>query len=156
MLWSAPETTAVDRKEIIRLLVERVAVQVRTDSEKTEVTISWKGGSTTQHEIARSVSRYESMIGYKDLMARIVQLGKDGKTIVIARSVSRYESMIGYKDLMARIVQLGKDGKTIVEVATQLNQEGFRTPRSGKGHTSTSIRKLLSRCGLTCKRSRSK
>jgi DNA invertase Pin-like site-specific DNA recombinase len=124
MLWNAQETTAVDRKEIIRLLVERVVVVVRPDSEKTEATISWKGGSTTRHEIARSVSRYESMIGYKDLMARIVQLRKDGKTIV--------------------------------EVATQLNQEGFRTPRSGKGYTSTSIRKLLSRCGLTGKRSRPK
>jgi DNA invertase Pin-like site-specific DNA recombinase len=116
-LWTAPATTAVDRKEIIRLLVERVVVHVRPDSQWTEVTISWKGGTATQHQIARSVSRYEALAGYKDLMARITQLRSEGRTIV--------------------------------EVATQLNKEGFRTPRSGKGYTSTSVRKLLSRSGLT-------
>jgi DNA invertase Pin-like site-specific DNA recombinase len=117
LLWTAQATTVVDRKEIIRLLVERVVVHVRPDSEWTEVTITWRGGSATQHKIARSVPRYESLIGYDKLMARITQLRKDGRTIV--------------------------------EVATQLNAEGFRTRRSGKGYTSTSVRKLLSRCGLT-------
>jgi DNA invertase Pin-like site-specific DNA recombinase len=117
LLWTAQATMAVDRKEIIRLLVERAVVHVRPDSEWTEVTITWRGGSATQHKIARSVPRYESLIGYDKLMARIIQLRNDGRTIV--------------------------------EVVTQLNAEGFRTPRSGKGYTSTSVRKLLSRCGLT-------
>jgi DNA invertase Pin-like site-specific DNA recombinase len=90
LLWTAPETTVVDRKEIIRLLVERVVVHVRPDSEWTEVTISWRGGSATQHKIARSVPRYESLVGYDKLMARIVQLRKDGKTIVeVATQLTR-------------------------------------------------------------------
>ena len=92
-------------------------VHVRPDSERAEVTISWKGGLTTRHEIVRSVSRYESLSGYDRLMDRIVQ--------------SR------------------RDGLTIKEVAAQLNSEGFRTPRSRKGYTSTSVRKLISRRGLT-------
>jgi hypothetical protein len=50
MLWNAPGTTAADRKGIVRLLVDRVAVHVRPDSERAEVTISWKGGLTTRHE----------------------------------------------------------------------------------------------------------
>jgi DNA invertase Pin-like site-specific DNA recombinase len=123
LLWEASETTAADRKEIVRLLVERVVVRVRPDSEWTEVTISWRGGSASQHQIARSVTRYESLAGYADLMARITQLRNEDKTIA--------------------------------EVATQLNKEGFRTPRSGKGYTSTSVRKLLSRCGLTRGKARS-
>ena len=60
-LWNAPETTAADRKEIIRLVVERVVVHVRADSECAEVVISWRGGVTTRHEIVRPVSRYESL-----------------------------------------------------------------------------------------------
>jgi hypothetical protein len=55
----------------------------------------------------------------------------------------------GYDQLMDRIVRLRRDGLTINEVAGRLNSEGFRTPRSRKGYTSTSVRKLISRRGLT-------
>jgi DNA invertase Pin-like site-specific DNA recombinase len=116
-LWSDPGTTAADRKQVVRLLVDRVVVHVRPDSERVEVTISWLGGSTTGHEVVRSVSRYES-------------LGN-------------------YDRLMGRIIELRGEGLTIKEVAAQLNSEGFRTPKSGKGYTSTSVRKLISRRGLT-------
>lgn len=116
-LWNDPGTTAVDRKEVVRLIVDRVVVHVRPDSERAEVTISWKGGLTTQHEIVRSVSRYESLSGYDRLMDRITRLRQDGLTIK--------------------------------EVAARLNSEGFRAPMSRKGYTPTSVRKLMSRRGLS-------
>jgi hypothetical protein len=112
-LWHAPETSAAERKEIARLLIDRVVVQVPADSEQTEVAISWRGGLTTQHTIVRTVARYESL--------------RD------------------YPQLLARVQQLRAEGLTIKQVARQLNQEGYRTPRSRKGYTSTSVRKLLSR-----------
>lgn len=112
-LWHSPETSASERKEIVRLLVERVVVHVRADSERTVVEIAWRGGSTTRHETVRSVARYECL--------------RD------------------YTQLLERVGQLRNDGLTIAQVARQLNQEGYRTPRSRKGYTSTSIRKLLSR-----------
>ncbi len=116
-LWNAPETTAADRTEIIRLVVERVVVHVRADSEHAEVVISWRGGATTRHQIIRPVSRYES-------------LGS-------------------YDQLMNRIIAMRQEGQTIKQIATRLNAEGYRTPRSRKGYTSTSVRKLLSRGELT-------
>jgi len=112
-LWHSPQTTAAERKEIVRLLVERVVVHVRADRERTAVDIAWRGGFQTSH--------------------------------AIVRSVSRYESLSDYRQLLERIGQLRDDGLTIARVATQLNQEGYRTPRSRKGFTSTSVRKLLSR-----------
>jgi len=112
-LWNSSLTTNADRKEIVRLLVERVVVHVRADSERTEVLISWRGGPTTRHDMDRSVARYESLSGYHQLLARI-------------------QSLRG-------------QGQTIAQVVSQLNKEGFRTPRSRKGYTSTSVRKLLSR-----------
>ena len=42
-----------------------------------------------------------------------------------------------------------QEGRTIKQIAAQLNGEGYHTPRSRKGYTSTSVRKLLSRCELT-------
>ncbi len=116
-LWHASETTARDRKEIIRLVTERIVVDVRANTERAEVTITWRGGQITRHEIIRPVSRYES-------------LGE-------------------YDRMMDRIVQLRRDGLTIKELAAQLTREGYRTPRTQKGYTPTSVRQLLSRRGLT-------
>jgi hypothetical protein len=116
-LWHAPETTAADRKEIIRLVVDHVEVHVRAGSECGEVVISWRGGVTTRHEIIRTVARYES-------------LGR-------------------YDQLMDRIIEMRHQGKTIKQIAARLNAEGYLTPRSRKGYTSTSVRRLLSRGELT-------
>ncbi len=116
-LWNASETTAADRKEIIRLVVQRVEVHVRAETECGEAVISWRGGVMTRHEIVRPVARYESL-GH-------------------------------YDQLINRIVELRQEGRTIKQIAAQLNGEGYHTPRSRKGYTSTSVRKLLSRCELT-------
>jgi DNA invertase Pin-like site-specific DNA recombinase len=119
-LWHSHQTTAADRKEILRLLVERVVIHVQEDSEQGTVDIAWRGGLTTKH--------------------------------VLVRSVSRYESLSEYPRMLARIEQLRDKGLTIAEVAKQLNKEGYRTPKSRKGYTSTSVRKLLSRRRQKAKR----
>jgi Recombinase len=80
-LWHAPETTASDRKEIIRLVTERIVVDVRANTERAGVTITWRGGQVTRHEIVRPVSRYESLGEYDRMMDRIVQLRREGLTI---------------------------------------------------------------------------
>ena len=67
----------------------------------------------------------------------------------IVRPVSRYESLGRYDQLMNRIIEMRQEGQTIKQIAVQLNAEGYRTPRSRKGYTSTSVRKLLSRGELT-------
>ena len=67
----------------------------------------------------------------------------------IVRPVARYESLGHYDQLINRIVELRQEGRTIKQIAAQLNGEGYHTPRSRKGYTSTSVRKLLSRCELT-------
>ena len=43
-LWDAPTTTAADRKEIIRQVVERVDVEAQGTSEQVRVRITWAGG----------------------------------------------------------------------------------------------------------------
>jgi hypothetical protein len=80
-LWHAPATTAAERKEIVRLLVERVVVHVRADSERTGVEIAWRGGLVTHHEAVRAVARYESLRDYPELLKRIRQFRKGGLTI---------------------------------------------------------------------------
>ncbi len=80
-LWNAPGTTNVDRKQIVRCLVERVIVNVRPDSEVTGVTIHWAGGYESQHEITRPVRRYEHLRDLEPLLDRAAELRASGQTI---------------------------------------------------------------------------
>jgi DNA invertase Pin-like site-specific DNA recombinase len=77
-LWEAPATTNVERKQILRCLIERVVVQVRCDSEHTEATIHWKGGYESHHEFIRPVKTYAQLRDFEPLLARIVALRETG------------------------------------------------------------------------------
>ncbi len=44
-LWAALTTTMVERKEIIRRVVERVVVDIQGASERVRVRIDWAGGA---------------------------------------------------------------------------------------------------------------
>ena len=77
-LWAAPETSAQDRQEMVRWLLEQVSVDVQGDSEQVDVTLHWAGGVQSQHRVIRPVARYEQLSTYPKLLARIDQLRHDG------------------------------------------------------------------------------
>jgi transposase-like protein len=77
-LWHAPGTSALDRKQIVRCLVERVVVAADKSSELNEVTIVWQGGIATQHQVARPVGSYAQLNDFRQLMERITQLHHEG------------------------------------------------------------------------------
>jgi DNA invertase Pin-like site-specific DNA recombinase len=79
-LWGAASTTNADRKEVIRCLVDRVVVHVRQNTEYCDVTIHWKGGCASEHEVIRPVrSRGQQRDGDR-LRARVVELHGQGRT----------------------------------------------------------------------------
>ncbi|MEQ9586897.1 MAG: recombinase family protein [Parvibaculaceae bacterium] len=80
-LFDAPETTARDRKDIVRCLVQRVDVFVEPQSEYVDVTIHWHGGFASQYEIARSVWKYGQLRDYDRLVERVTQLHTQGTTV---------------------------------------------------------------------------
>ena len=77
-LWYAADTTAVDRKQIVRCLVERVVVVIDNSTELCDVTIVWKGGLTTQHQVMRPVNSFEHMKDFQRLKERVKQLHREG------------------------------------------------------------------------------
>ena len=79
-LWRAATTTAADRQEVVRHLVERVAVAVQGETEWVDVTIHWAGGFVSRHEVRRPVRRVEQLRDYPALMARVAELHGAGKT----------------------------------------------------------------------------
>ena len=78
MLWHAAGTSALDRKQIARCVVERVIVVTDKSSELNEVTIVWHGGIVTQHQVARPVGSYEQLKDYRRLTQRVSKLHRDG------------------------------------------------------------------------------
>ena len=77
-LWDAPATSALDRKQIVRCLVERVIVAADKSSEHNEVTIVWQGGVATRHQVARPVGSYAQLKDFRRLTERITQLHREG------------------------------------------------------------------------------
>ena len=63
-LWHATTTTAADRKEIIRQVVERVEVDAQGASEQVQVRITWAGGGQTAGVLIRPIARYRDRTDY--------------------------------------------------------------------------------------------
>jgi hypothetical protein len=123
-LWQASATTAADRQEIIRHLVERVVVTVLRQSEQVDVTIHWAGGAVSQHQVRRSIRQFEPLRDYERLRTRMVELRAAG-----------WQAQA---------------------IAEQLQAEGFHTTRRDAPFTAAIVRQLLSRCGLSSRRSRAR
>jgi DNA invertase Pin-like site-specific DNA recombinase len=89
-LWHAASTTAADRQRVIRLLVETVVVTVAGSSEQTEVTIHWAGGHSSRHALVRPVQCYDQLSGHTELLQRIAELRKEGRSLAdIAERLNR-------------------------------------------------------------------
>jgi DNA invertase Pin-like site-specific DNA recombinase len=77
-LWNAAGASVIDRKQIVRCVVERVILVADRTTELNEVTIVWQGGMATKHQIARPVGSFEQLKDYRKLAERIRQLHADG------------------------------------------------------------------------------
>jgi len=80
-LWSAESTTAVDRQQLVRLLIERIVVTVQGQSEQVKLAITWSGGFGSEHAFVRSVRSYAQLVDYPRLCARIEALRGQGKSM---------------------------------------------------------------------------
>jgi hypothetical protein len=89
-LWSAPATTAQDRKAVVRCLVDRVVIGVRGDTEYVDVTIHWAGGFVSRHEVIRPVSEFGQLRDFDLLVGRIRELHAAGySSVQITEQVNR-------------------------------------------------------------------
>jgi len=79
-LWAAASTTAADRKDIIRQVVERVTVEVREPTEQVAVRIDWADGGQTEGLVLRPVARLRDLSTYRPLCERITALTRAGLT----------------------------------------------------------------------------
>jgi hypothetical protein len=76
-LWSN-HAGLKDRKELVRLLIDRVVVQVVSNTEQVHVSIEWAGGFESRHQIIRTVMNYRQLEGYDRLLERTLELTLSG------------------------------------------------------------------------------
>jgi DNA invertase Pin-like site-specific DNA recombinase len=77
-LWSAPTTTPVDRKQILRLLIDHIVVTVDRASEYVDVTVCWSGGHETPTRMRRPVAKLSSLSRHEELLAELRRLRSEG------------------------------------------------------------------------------
>jgi hypothetical protein len=77
-LWRSPHTTAQQRKEIVRCLVEKVVAVAVGRSELVTVTVHWAGGFVTEHTARRPVRSYEQLHDYAAMKERLLELHEMG------------------------------------------------------------------------------
>jgi DNA invertase Pin-like site-specific DNA recombinase len=90
-LWSTSTTTQQERKEIIRLLIERVIIKVEDKTEKVFIEIHWAGGHITYHHLTRPVAKLEQLSYYEDLKNRAEQLRINNKSLEQIASILNQE-----------------------------------------------------------------
>jgi Recombinase/Recombinase zinc beta ribbon domain len=93
-LWAAPTTTDADRKQLIRTVVEQVAITVAGSSERVEVAITWAGGRTTHGQTIRPVARLAQLSTYPQLVERVRQLAAQGHR---AQAIARRLDTEGFR-----------------------------------------------------------
>lgn len=81
-LWSAVTTTAAERKEILRLVIDRVVVKCEQGDEVLSVNIHWIGGVVTRGSVIRPVARMTQLSYYAELKAVVAHLVSAGRSAV--------------------------------------------------------------------------
>ena len=86
-VWAAATTTPAERRQIARLLLERVVVTVDKASERVDVGLHWIGGVTQDHVLTRRVTRYCQQSDYPRLVARLRELcaGRENAAAIAER-----------------------------------------------------------------------
>jgi DNA invertase Pin-like site-specific DNA recombinase len=73
-IWTAVDTTPADRQAIARLMLDRIVVTVKGNSEAVAVECHWAGGVQTHHALRRPVAHLTQMSNHAALLERIQDL----------------------------------------------------------------------------------
>jgi DNA invertase Pin-like site-specific DNA recombinase len=122
-VWDAPSTAQADRKELLRILIEKITVAVAGTSELVDVTITWAGGHQTTGQAVRPVGRLDQLSYYPALLARVTELAQAGRT---NRQIAGVLNAEGFRPPKRTSRFTGG------QVRTLISQRGIRDQRKGR------------------------
>jgi hypothetical protein len=129
-VWNAPSTTQADRKELLRILIEKITVAVAGTTELVDVTITWAGGHQTTGQAVRPVARLDQLSYYPALLARVTELAVAGRN---NRQIADVLNAEGFRPPKRTSRFTGG------QVRTLITQRGIRSQRKGRPAVLTSL-----------------
>lgn len=78
-VWTAETTTAADRKQILRLVIQDVVLDQSREPGQVWVKIHWQTGATTEHGVRRRVQDYRRYADRERLEQRVRELNAEHK-----------------------------------------------------------------------------
>src|SRR5205823_9377076 len=79
-LWQSLTTTGADRREVVRLLIDRVVLLVDPTDDRVAVRVEWAGGAVREQMVRRPVRGYKQQPDWPRLSARLAALHGQGRT----------------------------------------------------------------------------
>ena len=79
-LWHAPSTTHADRRQIVRLLIDRVVLTVASGDDHVGARIEWSGDAVQERMLPREAARYKNQQQWTSLSSRLAVLHGRGET----------------------------------------------------------------------------
>jgi hypothetical protein len=74
-LWQSPQTSVVEKRQVVRLLVEQVVVWAPASSPQVTVHVHWAGGTVTEQHVRRPVRTW-GQVGDRDALRERVRQGQ--------------------------------------------------------------------------------
>jgi excisionase family DNA binding protein len=95
-VWEAPTTTARDRKELLRTLLEEVIVAVFKAEHRARLTLRWRGGSLTDIDVDLPRQKPAIVRTDEDTIALVRRLAAHHPDTVIAGILNRQDRQTAY------------------------------------------------------------
>ena len=70
-LWQAPTTSVVEKRQVVRLLLQRVVVWAPSSCQEVRVQLHWTGGTVTEHQVSRAVRTWEQVADAATVWQRV-------------------------------------------------------------------------------------
>jgi len=129
-VWHAPTTAQADRKELLRILIEDITVNVVGDSELVDVRITWAGGHQTSGQAVRPVARTDQLSYFTALLERVTALAGTGHH---SRQIAGVLNAEGYRPPKRT------DHFTGGQVRTLISQYGISSREKGRPSVLTGL-----------------
>jgi DNA invertase Pin-like site-specific DNA recombinase/predicted DNA-binding transcriptional regulator AlpA len=95
-VWQAPTTTARDKKELLRALLEEVIIAVRKDEYRSHLTLRWRGGALAEIDLDLPRRRFAPVRTDEDTVALVRRLAVHYPDTVIAGILNRQQCTTAY------------------------------------------------------------
>jgi hypothetical protein len=95
-VWQAPTTTARDKKELLRALLEEVIIAVHKDEYRSHLTLRWRGGALAEIDLDLPHRRAAPVRTDKDTVALVRRLAVHYPDAVIAGILNRQQRTTAY------------------------------------------------------------